>query len=180
MKKAPRRVLAEGRYLRMVTENGWEYAERSRGLEAVAIIAVTTGGELILTEQYRVPLKCNVIDLPAGLVGDEEAGEDPLVAAKRELEEETGYRAARMKKVFSGPPSAGLSNEVVNLLLATGVKKVGDGGGVSGESITVHHVPVGQVLAWCRRFEKRTGGMTSPNVIAALALIAETKGAHKS
>ena len=79
MKKAPRRVLAEGRYLRMVTENGWEYAERSRGLEAVAIIAVTTGGELILTEQYRVPLKCNVIDLPAGLVGDEEAAKIRLL-----------------------------------------------------------------------------------------------------
>jgi hypothetical protein len=66
-----------------------------------------------------------------------------------------------------------LSNEVVNLLLASGVKKVGDGGGVAGESITVHLVPVEKVLAWCRRFERRTGGLTSPNVVAALALLAE-------
>jgi ADP-ribose pyrophosphatase len=173
MKKLARRVVAEGRYLRMVSENGWEYAERSRGLEAVAIIAVTADGELILTEQYRVPLKANVIDLPAGLVGDDEEGEDLLAAARRELEEETGYRASRMKEVFSGPTSAGLSNEVVNLLLATGVKKVGDGGGVSGESITVHLVPADKVLAWCRRYERRTGGMTSPNVVAAVALLAE-------
>jgi ADP-ribose pyrophosphatase len=172
MKKAPRRVVAEGRYLRMVSENGWEFAERSRGLAAVAIIGVTTDGELILTEQYRVPLKCNVIDLPAGLVGDEEADEEMLVAAKRELEEETGFRATRMKLVFSGPTSAGLSNEVVNLYLATGVRRVGDGGGVPGEAITVHLVPVDDVLGWCRRFERRTGGMTSPNVVAALALIA--------
>ena len=71
------------------------------------------------------------------------------------------------------PTSAGLSNEVVHLLLASGVKKIGDGGGVSGESIKVHLVPVDKVLSWCRRFERRTGGLTSPNVVAALALLAE-------
>lgn len=173
MKKSPRKVVAEGRYLRMVTENGWEFAERSRGLSAVAMIAVTDAGELILTEQFRVPLGKMVIDLPAGLVGDEEAGEELVVAAKRELEEETGYRATRMKRVFSGPTSAGLSNEVVNLLLARGVRKVGEGGGVAGESIAVHLVPVGEVLKWCRRYERRTGGMIAPNVIAALGLLAE-------
>lgn len=173
MKKQSRKVLAEGRYLRMISEDGWEYAERSRGLEAAAIIAVTPDGELILTEQYRIPLQRPIIDLPAGLVGDDQEGEEIVAAAKRELEEETGYRATRMKKVFSGPPSAGLSNEIVNLLLASGVKKVGNGGGVSGESITVHLVPVDKVLAWCRRFERRTGGLTSPNVVAALALLAE-------
>jgi ADP-ribose pyrophosphatase len=173
MKKSSRKVVAEGRYLRMVVENGWEFAERSRGLAAVAIIAVTEQGELILTEQFRVPLGKTVIDLPAGLVGDEEADEQLLSAAKRELEEETGYRASRMKKAFSGPTSAGLSNEVVNLLLARGVKKVAAGGGVAGEAITVHLVPVGDVLKWCRRYERRTGGMVSPNVVAALGLLAE-------
>ncbi len=173
MKKSPRKVVAEGKYLRMVTENGWEYAERSRGLEAVAIIGVTAGGELILTEQFRVPLKRSVIDLPAGLVGDEDADDDLLLAAKRELEEETGYRASRMRRVFGGPTSAGLSNEVVNLLLAGGLKKVGDGGGVAGESIRVHLVPVAEVLKWCRRRERRDGVVTSPNVVAALALLAE-------
>ncbi|QDT54983.1 ADP-ribose pyrophosphatase [Caulifigura coniformis] len=171
MKKSPRKVLAEGRYLRMVTENGWEYAERSRGLDAVAVIAVTDANELILTEQFRVPLKKQVLDLPAGLVGDDEDGEDLVVAAKRELEEETGYRAARMKKVFSGPTSAGLSSEVVNLFLATGIRKIGDGGGVADEAIVVHHVPLEMALPWLRRYERRAGGMVSPNVIAALALI---------
>jgi ADP-ribose pyrophosphatase len=174
MKKSPRRVLAEGKYLRMVAENGWEFAERSRGLEAVAVIAVTGDDELILTEQYRVPLKRNIIDLPAGLVGDDDEADDLLLAAKRELEEETGYRAARVKRVFGGPPSAGLSNEVVNLLVASGVKKVGDGGGVAGESITVHLVPVDEVLPWLRRRERK-GVLTSPNVIAALALLADAK-----
>jgi ADP-ribose pyrophosphatase len=175
MSRSTRTVVAEGRYLRMVNDRGWEFAERSRGLAAVAIIAVTPDNELILTEQFRIPLQKPVIDLPAGLVGDEEEGEDLVVAAKRELIEETGYQAARMKVVFSGPTSAGLSNEVVNLLLAGGVKKIGDGGGIAGEAITVHLVPVEKVLGWCRRFEKRKGGLTSPNVVAALALLAERK-----
>jgi ADP-ribose pyrophosphatase len=164
-----RRILAAGRYLQLVAENGWEYAERTRGLEAAAIIAVTPARELILTEQYRVPLKCNVIDLPAGLVGDE--GEESIIsAAKRELEEETGYRAKRMKKVFSGVPSAGLSNEVINVLLADGVEKVGDGGGVEHENITVHLVPVGSVRDWLKKRERK-GAMASPNVLVALAVL---------
>jgi ADP-ribose pyrophosphatase len=170
MKRSSQRtVMAEGRYLRLVNWSGWEFAERSRGLEAVAIVAVTREKELILTEQFRVPLGKSVVDLPAGLVGDE--GEDTLEsAASRELEEETGFKARSFRRVFSGPTSAGLSNEVLNLLFASGVTKVGDGGGVSGESIKVHVVKLDRLLGWIRRYEK-TGGMVSPNVLVALALL---------
>jgi ADP-ribose pyrophosphatase len=162
--------MAEGRYLRLVNVGGWEFAERSRGLEAVAVIAVTREGALILTEQFRVPLGRTVVDLPAGLVGDE--GEDTLeAAASRELEEETGFQAKSFRKVFSGPTSAGLSNEVVNLMMASGVRRVGDGGGVSGESIKVHVVQLKRVRAWLRAYERRTGGMVAPNVYAALAFL---------
>ncbi|MBX3441269.1 MAG: NUDIX hydrolase [Planctomyces sp.] len=171
-KRAKRSVLAEGRYLRLVAEGGWEFAERSRGLEAVAVIAVTPQRELILTEQFRIPLGRNVIDLPAGLVGDDLEHDSLAAAALRELEEEVGYRARSVKLVFSGPTSAGLSNEVVNFLLARGVRRVGPGGGVAGERIAVHLVPVDKVLSWTKRRGRRDGVLTSPNVLAALALLA--------
>ena len=172
MAKRGRKVLAAGRYLQLVDDSGWEYAERTRGLEAAAIIAVTVDDELILTEQFRIPLGKRVIDLPAGLVGDEGA-ETLAAAAARELEEETGYRAKRLRKVFTGPTSAGLSNEVVNLLLATGVERTGDGGGTEHEDITVHLIPRVRLMTWLRGRE-RAGRLVSPNVIAAIALLAET------
>jgi len=168
-----RQVLGTGGYLRLVVDRGWEYAERTRGLEAVAVIAVTTSDELILTEQFRIPIGRKVIDLPAGLVGDE--GEEDLVpAARRELEEETGYRARTLRRVFTGPTSAGLSNELVNFLLASGVRKVSGGGGIAGENITVHLVPVDGALRWLERYGRRRGTV-SPNVYAALAILMQQR-----
>jgi ADP-ribose pyrophosphatase len=102
-------VLAEGKYLRFMQRAGWEYAERRGVTGIVGIVAVTDEGKLLLVEQYRLPLDKRVIELPAGLVGDE-AGkerESLLAAANRELQEETGYHAGNLVLLASGPTSAG-------------------------------------------------------------------------
>src|SRR5688572_29314562 len=104
----------EGKYLRIKVCGNWEYAERPNSPAGIVIVAVTSAGKLLLTEQYRVPLQKSVIELPAGLAGDEEyGGEEYVEAAKRELREETGYEAAEWEELAGGPPSAGFSNEIV-------------------------------------------------------------------
>ena len=65
-----RRVLGEGRFLRLVDDHTWEYVERRNATGVVAIVAVTPAGELLLTEQHRPAVGTAVIDLPAGLAED--------------------------------------------------------------------------------------------------------------
>jgi len=149
----PIEVLAEGKYLKLVKAGCWEYADRTRGIRAVAIVAVTRNQELILTEQFRVPIGKPVIDLPAGLVGDEAGQEDEAdeLAARRELLEETGFEARTLKPIVSGPTTAGMATEIVTIYLATGVRQVNAGGGVTGEEIQVHVVPLTKVMSWLKR-----------------------------
>jgi ADP-ribose pyrophosphatase len=92
-----------------------------------------------------VPLKAMCLELPAGLVGDEQEGEATEVAAIRELEEETGYRAERMIDLGKYFASPGMSSEGFTLLRAEGLTRVSAGGGTEHEEIVVHHVPVGEV-----------------------------------
>lgn len=135
----------EGKFITVRQQGTWEYVSRSRGIHAAVILAIddaADGRHVILVEQYRVPLKVNCLELPAGLVGDDRAGEAAEVAAARELEEETGYRAAHWRTVGEFYSSPGMVSESFTLLVATGLDKVGAGGGVAGEDIVVHRVPL--------------------------------------
>jgi ADP-ribose pyrophosphatase len=132
-------VMWEGRFVTAKRRGKWEYVARSRGIRAAVILAVEDG-HVLLVEQYRVPLGRNCIELPAGLIGDESEGEDPLEAAGRELEEETGYRAARLESLGEYYSSPGMVSESFTLVRASGLTKVGEGGGVEGEGITPHRV----------------------------------------
>lgn len=145
--------LYRGRYLALQrTAQGWEYVTRTNARACIAILAVTDDDRIILTEQYRPPVGRAVIELPAGLVGDEPGqGDEPLLeAAQRELLEETGFEATHWMPLLEGVSSAGLSDEGVVLFQATGLRKVAEGGGVGGESIQVHLVPRRESLDWCR------------------------------
>lgn len=137
----------QGKHVLVLARGDWEFVERKKGKEAVAIIAETEDGELILTEQFRAPVNANVIDFPAGLVGDE-GSNDPEETAKRELEEETGYTCDSVELVVKGPTSPGITSEIVSIYRAKGVRKIGEGGGVGSEQITVHRVPLGEVREW--------------------------------
>jgi ADP-ribose pyrophosphatase len=143
--------IAAGKWLRLVRRGTWEYAERLGASGAVCIIAVTDDHKLVLIEQMRPALGGPVIELPAGLVGDgEDAGEQGSVAANRELIEETGFEAQHIEEVARGPSTAGLSSETIGLFLATGLRRVGAGGGVDSEDIKVFEVPLGEVEDFLR------------------------------
>ncbi len=144
-------TIGAGKYLRLVRRGTWEYAERVGASGAVCIIAVTDDRKLVLIEQPRPAMNGPVIELPAGLVGDgEDEGELGSAAANRELIEETGFEASHIEEVASGPVTPGLSNETVTLFLASGLRRVGPGGGVDGEQITVHEVPLTDVEEFLR------------------------------
>jgi ADP-ribose pyrophosphatase len=139
----------EGKQIVVLERDDWEYVERKKATEAVAVIAMTKDDEVILTEQQRKPVNARVIDWPAGLVGDD--GEnDPAATAKKELEEETGFVCERVELLARGPSSPGITSEIVSLYRAYDVKRVGKGGGVGDEKITVHLVPLGNIERWLR------------------------------
>ncbi len=131
----------EGRFITAKRQGKWEYVSRSRGIRAAVILAVDDD-HVLLVEQYRVPLGKNCIELPAGLVGDHDdnADEDAAIAATRELEEETGYRADVMEDCGEFFSSPGMVSESFSLFKAGGLTKVNEGGGVPGENITVHRI----------------------------------------
>ena len=145
-----KKVLAEGRYFRFVLDGHWEYLEPTKFSGVVLIAPVTDDGKIVLIEQYRIPARANVIEIPAGLVGDHDGNEDEdiLVAAHRELLEETGYEAASMEVITEGAPSAGSNTIIITMLLATGLKKTGPGGGDDSENIIVHEIPLPDAPAW--------------------------------
>lgn len=139
--------LCRGKFLELLKEGRWEYVRRVNANGAVMIVAVTKEGELLLVEEYRVPLHAWTIGLPAGISGDE-GEESVLQSARRELEEETGYRADVWTYLFSGPSSPGLTTEMVSFYLADGLHQISEGGGVAHESITVHRIPLPMVHGW--------------------------------
>lgn len=155
MSGEPEETVWEGRFLAARRRGKWEYVSRTRGVHAAVILAVDDG-DVILVEQYRVPLGRNCLELPAGLVGDETQGEEAEAAAIRELEEETGYRASRMTDLGRYYSSPGMSSEGFTLLRAEGLDRVGPGGGVGGEDIVVHRVALDEVPAFVA--EKRAEG----------------------
>ena len=137
-------VMWAGRFITAKTRGKWEYVTRSRGIRAAVILAVDEADHVLLVEQFRVPLGKPCLELPAGLIGDHDdvADEDAALAAARELEEETGYRAARIDVVGEFYSSPGMVSESFTLLAARDLTRVGPGGGVDGEDITVHRVPL--------------------------------------
>ena len=159
------KIVWQGRFITAKTRGKWEYVSRARGIKAAVILAVEDG-HVLLVEQYREPLGAPCRELPAGLVGDERAGEVVEAAAARELEEETGYRPTQVTMIGEFYSSPGMVSESFYFVRASGLEKVGDGGGVEDENIIVHRVPLGEVAEFMAR--KRAEGCAMDVKLVAL------------
>ncbi len=164
------RVLYSGKFLDVMKQGRWEYVHRNSATGAAVIVAVTDDREIVLIEQHRVPVDCAVIELPAGLVGDDAggAGEAAETAAGRELLEETGFAARELTQVAHGPPTAGLASEIVTFFVACGLTREHEGGGDEHEQIRVHLVPIADAAAWLATQQRERGVLVDPKVYAGL------------
>ncbi len=88
---------------------------------AVAVIAITDEGKLVVVEQYRKALERSIIEIPAGKL---EPGEEPATTAVRELEEETGYGCRELTYLQSFATSPGFADEIIHLFVARGLYEI--------------------------------------------------------
>jgi ADP-ribose pyrophosphatase len=165
-------LLGQGRFLRLVRREGWEFVERVRPVRSVFIGGITTQGCLVITEEYRIPVGRWVVGFPAGLVGDEAGaeGESLETAVRRELREEVGFDAAKVTWLTEGPTSAGQTDEVIAIVLAEGLTRIGAGGGIGPEQIRHYEVPLAQVHGWLAERQRR-GMLIDPKVYTLLYFV---------
>jgi ADP-ribose pyrophosphatase len=149
------------------------HREVVRHCKAAAILAIDDDGSLILEDQYRYPYDATIKEIPAGKA--DSLDEDPLVTAKRELKEETGYTADRWTLLGPFYPSAGYSDEVIYLYLAEGLHE-GERHLDPDETLTYRKVPFDEALKMVERGEIPDG-----KTLAAIAYYAArriNKGGH--
>jgi len=126
-------LVHRGRYLEFRVDT-IERADGTRGTRdvvrhpgAVAVLALDAGGRLLLVRQWRIPAGRALLEIPAGTLDvDDGVTEDPDVAARRELEEETGHRATTWRKLSTFWTAPGFASELMHLYLATGLDCVAD------------------------------------------------------
>lgn len=148
-KDAPVETVWAGKYISALKRGRWEYVSRTGSTNAVVILA-EHDGKVILIEQYRVPVGSRCLELPAGLVGDEDAHATVEDTAVKELEEETGFTCARVERLGEFHSSPGMVAESFTLVRAHGIRKVGEGGGNEHEDITVHLVARDDIPAFVK------------------------------
>ncbi len=162
-------TLFNGRWLRLRKRGRWEFAERTNPGGGVIIVAVTPDDRIVFVEQWREAISARTIEMPAGLVGDSDGvpDESAVDAARRELLEETGYRAGRVEFLMAGPSSAGMSNEVIAFVRAFDLVSEHKGGGDRSEDIVVHEVPRAEAPRWLLA-KAREGYSIDPKLFAGL------------
>jgi len=163
-----------GKFLSLLEIDTWEYAERVNSQGVVVIVATTGERDIVLVEQFRVPVNARVIELPAGLMGDIEAFRDESVfaAASRELHEETGFEAQHWENIMQSPASAGMSSETLSIVRARGLTRTAAGGGDDSEDITVHVIPLSEVDSWLQQ-QREDGKLLDPKIYSALYWISK-------
>jgi ADP-ribose pyrophosphatase len=165
-----------GRYLNLIERDHWEFVTRPNAHAVVVITAVTPENEIVLVEQFRKPVDARIIELPAGLVGDQGNPDEPVLeAAGRELVEETGFEASTLELLMECPTSAGMTDEIISFVLARGLRRVGPGGGDESEDIETHLVPLAEADNWLDD-KHRAGIPLDPKIFTALYWLQKRKG----
>ncbi|QIL02867.1 NUDIX hydrolase [Sphingomonas sinipercae] len=153
---APLETEWAGKYISVQRRGRWEFVSRTGSTDAVVVLA-EHDDKVILIEQYRVPVGRRCLELPAGLVGDEEADATVESTAVKELEEETGFTAERIELLGQFQSSPGMVAEHFTLVRAHGVSRCGEGGGNEHEDIEVHLVAREDIGDFIRK--RRTAGV---------------------
>lgn len=148
--RGPPEVMWEGKYVRALKRGRWEYVGRVGHVRAVVILAEFEG-RMILIEQPRIAVGGRCLELPAGLVGDEDRNATVEGTAVEELEEETGFTAQRIERLGDFHSSPGMLSESFTLVRAHGVTRCGEGGGTEHEDITVHLVARDEIASFIDR-----------------------------
>jgi ADP-ribose pyrophosphatase len=151
----PAEVMWAGKYVRALRRGQWEYVSRANDIRAVVILAEYEG-KVILIDQPRVAVGGRCMELPAGLVGDQDPDATPESTAVKELEEEAGFTAGRVERLGDFHGSPGMLAESFTLVRAHDVRRIGDGGGDENEDINVHLVARTDIPAFLE--EKRAQG----------------------
>jgi ADP-ribose pyrophosphatase len=152
-------IIHRGRYMEFRVDT-IERADGTRGTRdvvghpgAVAVLALDPEGRLLLVRQWRIPARAALLEIPAGTLDVHDGvTEDPDLAARRELEEETGHRAATWRKLSTFWTAPGFASELMHLYLATGLTGVGadDDDRLTpdeDEHLELRHVPLAEALA---------------------------------
>lgn len=157
MKIGKERILHEGKFLTFseipyMSETGkngvWEVVRRKTHGKIVALFALTPAKEIVFVKQFRIPLGRYVVELPAGLA--DKKGETPEELAKRELEEETGYRVkGDLHLLLEGPFNSGMTDDELMIFYTDKIEKVEKPEIDESEEIEVMLVPLDSLVDFC-------------------------------
>lgn len=157
----------EGKFLRVSVKAGYECVERVNARAVVAIAALTDQERIVLVKQFRPALGKFVIELPAGLVGDEENKDEGILeAAERELLEETGYQASKFAIAQTLASSPGMTNEEVTYVIASGLSRKA----LPELGISVWEIHTSELLKWLDQ-QTDIGVAVSAKVLAGAYLL---------
>jgi len=181
LRRTKREILYRGRVVDLVVDE-IQYPSGKTGLREIVrhpggsvVVPLFEDGTVLLVQQLRYPLGEEILELPAGKLAP---GEDPREAAGRELEEETGYRAAHLAKLSSIYTSPGFCDEELHIYLATGLaRSAGGPRREEGEaSMTMQSVTLSEALAMIGRGEIRDGKTIVGLLLTVNRLRAEGRG----